>query len=389
MIPQKDGLGKTRRIPKPLTCHLDYLRVVCIIDNCSLDELLRYCDSKYIGKIIGKPWTLRGSQVTYENKITSPLGIKGGFTEKLDIGLTEVMLEFSGQYFAGISVINQWRFLVGLKNTFNARGTRVDISIDAYKYDLIPLNEMLKACDEKNNFGFNFQKSISSGTCGEDKKNTEYFGSRNSGKMVRIYEHKGECLRFETEFKRNYADVVFSFLAGINRKFIGSEMEEKLCMDAIDNNVEKKVNKNFEVNVQKIWEDLHGCEQRFETLIQKVMGSLAVSAIDFRDKSSRKDRSKASYKDTKRLDFYQKFMDIVGQEIKIKLPTKRKTIDKTIAWMQRQVSKTLSLIRDGLGIEAFYSWLKLLCSQGRYKQDVGDLKIISLIKDNPQVCSLS
>lgn len=372
-----------------LFVHLDYLRVKIIINRCYLDELLTYCDpKKYIAVVESRPWSAGSGCPYYANSIVSPLGINGGFDEDLETGICQVMLEFSGDYFRSVELINQWRFLIGLKHHFTAICCRLDIAIDDVTYSKIPIDSMLAACDAGNNFGFRKQGYSGSGDCGKKKQHTDYFGSRTSGKFVRVYDHDKECMRFEAEFKRQYSRLIFDFITTIDRRFVGTDMEEELCMDAIDNYAKIMGKRGVHLDVKKIWDGLHGCENRFELLLVKILGSIAVNALDFRDRSTRKDKSKASRKDTKRLAFYQKFIDLVGEHCVMKPLQDTKAFSKTIAWMQRQVSKTMSIIKQGLGTQEFSQWVRLLAKQGGLKCSTLDLKLIALIRDNPQICNL-
>ena len=393
IITKKDGGGKTRLIPEPVKCHFDYLRISVSIETCKFYELLQYCDGKYIGVIPEKRWSAGGNATYYDNSIVSPNGIRGGYTDNKETEKIDVMIEFSGQYFESITVEDTWRLCIGLKHSFNVKCNRLDIAIDDVTYTIIPVEQMIEACQQENNFSFRNYERYEKHVIGKDRKVTDYFGSRNSGKLVRIYDHDGDCHRFEAEFKKSYAVRVFDFFASIERptyEVLPEEFDTSNIMLLVKDNFAKLIgDKDICANIEKLSIGLHGCKDWWDIMLQRILASIAVTAIDFRDKSVRDDRQRASRKDTQRLNFYQEFMDKVGCEIKLKLPTVKRCMRKTVAWMQRSVSPSLSIVADGLGAENFYIWLLDLLSKGRKRQSNYHLKIIQLIKDNNGIVSLT
>ena len=427
----KDGSGNTRLIPQTIfETHLDYLRVRTELSPDRFEMLLHYiADPNEIGVIMEQPWSPGGNSIYYENTITSVLSIRGGFTYDAEKNKTSVMLDFSGEYFASKNNEDTWRLLRGLYHAYKCTCSRIDLAIDDYSMDAIPIDEMWKSTEQGNNFGFRNFKHVYGGKA-LDKKQKEardklvhdgiipipqfenhtieptwYFGSRNSGKMIRVYVHEDltyddngkpvleKVLRYETEFKRAYSHVVFLILISME------DAKEELLKESVranmskDKTEEKKANKNLDVFIEvknwleKFYEGLHLCDETREQKLSKLIGALAVSAIDFRDKSVRKDRSKASLKDTPRLSFWQNFIDKIGISIKIKTPQIKSSVQRTVAWMQRQVSKKMSVFRDGLGAVAFTSFMKELIDGGRNRQTGIDLKLTRYIKNNPQLIS--
>ena len=387
IISEKERVCNTRLNPQNLTSHLDYLRITVIIDLCKLHELLMYCSHKYISLEEGSRWHCGRS---FDNKIVSPVGINGGYTINLETKKVDVMINFTGQYFQGETVTDQWRLLLGLKHTYNVKCCRIDLSVDDYTYKHIPVRKMLEACDNKLNFGFKKQSRSESRECGEKWETTEYFGSRESDKLVRVYDHEGEFLRFEAEFKKEKAQCIFDILTSIERDWFGEEFD---CMDANKSQctyqdfIKAIVGKrDVCVNLENITKGLHGCKDRFDIILQRIIGSIAVSSIDFRHETTRKDKSKGGYKDRERCSFYQEFMDKVGSEIKVKVPPKKVTIQKRIAWKLRSVSRTESILRDALGALDYAKYSNGLIENGRSRQTISDMKLIEFLKDNKELC---
>ena len=351
-----------------------------------------YCGYKYISVEMGRRWNAGAGATIYENKIIAPNGISGGFTDNLETGKLDVMIQFSGKYFDGQSVVDQWRLLLGLKHTFKVKCNRIDIAIDDPSYSLIPVDNMVEGCQNNENFGFRSFKTISSGECGKSLSVTNYFGSRNSGKIVRIYDHNEECHRFEAEFKRGYSQPIFDFISSIKREWF-YDVQETSCNTNFDSEYKRFIEKSLGEkdicsNLENITNGLHPCKDGFDIILQRILSSIAVTAIDFRDKTGLKDTQRASRRDTVRCDYYQEFIENIGAEIKIKLKPVARTIEKTIAWMQRSVSKSLSIIKDSLGAVEYTNWHSEFISLGQSKQRISDLKVIELIKENKSIIRL-
>ena len=317
---EKDGNGNTRLKPiADLEVHVDYVRVRK--DNILPQEfelLINYISRNNTVEI-DKPWSPGAGAVYFPHRVIGTHGVVGGF-EFTEDGLYNLMIDLPGAYFESKSAVDQWNLIRGLYHCYSVRCTRIDLAIDDYSYQLIPLNEMTVACSKKQNFGFRKHRTILDGDAGENRARTEYFGSRNSGKMVRVYDHDGECHRFEAEYKRGFAQPIFEELAILERNCSGEDWDKE---------------------------------------VQKKIASIAVGAIDFRDRGNRKDKSRVGLRDSHRLDFYQQFMDnIKASHCKIRLLKPEKSIRKTLNWVKRQCAPTLSMLFDGFGRHEFNLWMK-------------------------------
>ena len=142
----KNGDCNTRSNPKTVfNSHLDYLRFRVDITASELDLILTFVGGKYIGYESHAIWTPGGATVFFNNKVIGVEGIKGGFNINEDTQQIDLMLEMSGQYFEGISLIDQWRLLTGLYFRFNVSVKRIDLAVDDYSFSQIPVDEMRKA----------------------------------------------------------------------------------------------------------------------------------------------------------------------------------------------------------------------------------------------------
>lgn len=373
--------------------HLDYLRIKINCREEELEEVFLLIEHEYLSVEMDSPWTAGKGCPYYKNKIVTPVGVSGGFTIEDETGDVELMIQFSGEYFSAISMVDSWRLILGLHHRFAADCCRIDIAIDDPTFSLIPVKEMRQAWLEKNNFRFQKHKVDGSGLSPEDYVETHYYGSRDSGKMVRVYNHDDECMRFEAEFKRGYAKILFLLIASLERGDQFSHTEDNLeqidCLNALAR-CHEILGSSKEFSGQEMtYERLHGCGGNFDLLLQKILGSIAVSCIDFRNKSEQKDPSKASYRDTVRLDFYQEFMDKIGAEIRVKVPQRKSGIKNTVAWMQRSVAKFLAVVYDSLGTMDGHAWVHELISQGREKFTPADLKKTAFLKANKKILKLS
>lgn len=343
----RHGNGDTRA--KPITeinVHFDYLRIRKESMTFSEFELLLNYISIENTVEFDTPWRPGKGAKYFPHRVIGTRNVQGGFDVDED-GLYSIMIDMPGEYFDGKTLINQWNLMVGLHHTYNVIPTRLDIAIDDHSYSLIPIEQMVKACDDGHNFGFKKIGLHSSGTCGQVQRETRYFGARNSGKFVRVYDHDGECLRFEAEFKKNYVKAVFE-------KIVTTERGE-----------------NYE---------------NWEQELQKIMASIALGAIDFRNGGNRKDPKRAGFRDSVRLDFWQKFIDVVaGAAFKIKLVKPATTIVKNMEWMKRQCSQSLAMLAMGLGKHHFSLYMKKMLDHGFERMNNGKKLWAKEIQKNKQM----
>ena len=316
-----------RNTDNPLSIRLDFLTVITPkLPFNKLNDFLEFCNQdKEPISIIDETFCLSDKSLWFEKTFISSKGIKGGFTVNKQAGMVDVMVCFYGQYFKNKTVVDTWRLITGLYHAYECHCSRIDIAIDDYTYQVIPVKEMVEATQNGDKFFFRKHEPLV-----KDGKRTDAFGSRTSDHYTRIYDHKGEFLRNETEFKGKAARVVFEKFAILERDWFhdlssrgskakfSDELSVRPCEDEINNWLET-VNFNTEViNQKQLIQLAHKCQGSFDLFLQKILGSIAVSAIDFRDRSVRKDRNKASCRETQRLGFYQEFIKQVGIIIRIK-----------------------------------------------------------------------
>ena len=232
--------------------HLDWLTTNFErLTEPEFEELINLTGRGLITFEKGKSWSSGEKAKSYQNTINSPLGLKGAYNcyqaeNSLD-KFYDLTISLPGTYFSSLTAIEQWELCRDLRINYQASCSRTDTSIDDYSFENIPINEMIEAYRRGNYFGF---KEYHHETDEKDPKNPDivhYFGAKGSKRLVRVYKHKNQSLRLETQFRGKYAQGAFEAIATLER----------------DDETDDEWNK----------------------IIQKTIGGLAVGAIDFRDKS--------------------------------------------------------------------------------------------------------
>ena len=388
---KKTGVGKTRlnsqvplkdskaQVPS-LEVHLDYLRVKVELhssDDSELISFLKFIHPNQSEWIISHDVPYRNGRDWYDNRVQSSIGVSGGYKELQDdngsiIGY-ECVLDLGGLYFANYNLVDQWRLITGLSNVYSARCQRIDIAIDDNTNGkIIPIGEMWEATKTgtKGNTAL-FQKTryYESGGCGANNipLRTWYFGSRNSGKMVRVYEkelhgcngEKRRVMRFESELKRKYSQKVFDTVASLERPYINGNTGDK-----IDNN-------------------------SFSIELSKVLGGIALGTIDFVNRYDLSGKYIKEYARCKRLHFWQEFIDKIGSFLRIRLPKVARTTEKSIAWITRQVAGLLNAIKEGVGSAKLWEYLMdAMDERCKYKGSYHDL-VTGTLREHPELLRVS
>ena len=276
--------------------HLDYLRVsISNLNRKSLQQLEEYLFSGEITKTINKPWhphprMPKGKK--YQSRIISQTGIilgyakKGKYKGKNTRYVYDIMIDFTGGYFANLSLLEQIELIYYLNSNLNLKCHRIDVAIDDYSCQLFPVTQMVNAFSKGNNYGFqviddsylNIIKNKLVGTLG--------LGSRTSSLFIRIYTMHEHFVRWEAELKKAKAQKLFDKLASL-----------------------ESVNKT---------------KSTLQKTISYALAKAAINCIDFRDNSIYSNRKYASKSKTKRLPFWQDFIDKIGVSHHIKKSSQKK-----------------------------------------------------------------
>jgi hypothetical protein len=308
-----------------VNAHLDYLTIIFDVSTPDFQHFLDLF-SVYTGIIINdSPWSAGKGCPYYPNKIHGARGLAGGFQEENSI--TKGMLQFPGNFWEQFTILESIDFLQML-TAFNIRISRIDLAIDC-PLDTIPVSQMFAAWMRGDNYHFRSYKYYLSADSPDTIEDTHYYGSRDSGKLTRIYNHefqdKSRLQRHEVEYKRSYASKAFYALISA------------------------------------------GSEEDFKNTIL----SLNTGAIDFRNKSSQSSNSNTSVRNTKRLDFWQEYIDFL-QAAPFRLKPNIQpdfTPIRSIRWLKRQVSGTLAAINAAFkSTDLFVDFILTLVAIGNFKE---------------------
>lgn len=366
---RKAGDGNTPPQPKStLAVHVDYLRITHKgLSGELFSRLLEFICENYSARV-GTPWSPGGGAVWFPNRIEGIDGFVGGF-EETENGTINFMYQLPGSYWINKSAVETWRILRGLTGFVDAICNRIDIAIDDYSYETIPVLEMVEAYD--SGYGMYFQKmsaTWSKEDYTKEQKTTWYFGGRKSEKMHRVYDHNGECLRHECEFKGGYAKSIFAVLNSLERP--KTEIP----------NFERSSGYDIEYVSDTVW----------ERAIQARMASLVTSQMDFRENRYGYAGKKGGVQQSDRLEFWQKYLDTLGAySYKVKPVVPKPSLQTTLRWIKRQCSGSLAMLREGAGVVRFTAWMNELIELGKQRMDSTKIFWSEDIKKHPQIIDFS
>ena len=260
---------------------LDYLRVSSNdLSVKSFDSITTILFSKVDSKEINKPWhphpgTPKSKK--YQNRIVSNTGIVLGYTRKAKYTgkntryFYDIMIDFTGSYFADLSLLEQIELIYFLNSNWKLKCHRIDVAVDDYSRKLFPVGQIIRAYLEDNYYGFkdidddylDIIDNLLVGTLG--------IGSRYSSLFIRIYTKRKYFVRWEAEFKQKKAQKLFTTLFNLSKQ------------------------KSNDITFIKD--------------VQKTLAHAALDGIDFRDKSSSNSPTNKSKSRTKRLPFWEVFRE--------------------------------------------------------------------------------
>jgi hypothetical protein len=231
-----------------------------------------------------------GRYQNYSGNHGSSFGYSNGDSDQL----FNARLTLPGQFLADRRPWHIKRVMRRMRDDWDARCTRIDLAVDDYAKQL-NYNKIINATKRKDCVGFHSGKSIESYGTKNDGR-TVYCGSRRSPKFARFY-NKGEFDRFEIEYKQHLASAVF-------------------C-DYLDD---------------------------FSPDSSLTLSSILRSSIGFVGKRD-KNLSRAT-----NCGWWDSFQSrIVGTFHPLNLSKPRPSLDRTLKWIHRSVSKSLLLMREALG----------------------------------------
>lgn len=240
----------------------------------------------------------------YQLTIKSVYKLCGGI--KVDEDRVELALQLPGTFCRAME--NQEE---GLRKFFESmRPTRLDGALDDGTRRIS--QEAVNTIGNKGDYvGVDSYKLISSkGSQEDDRTSSCYFGSSN--KSVRFYNaeavHGIKADRWETTFRSHYS--------------------EQAVIEILDNS------KYF----------------------AETIGGLVTGSIDFVERGH-------DYRHQPRYKFWQSMRDELP-EILLKAPSQEYCIAKTLRWLDKQVSPSLGVIKEGIGKQAYSKYMMTLAERG-------------------------
>lgn len=331
------ALSDTRLVPKAspapaqssLAARLDYLTFK--VDGCSqadFNACIEFLSGNIPLQYKGSKGAVLGIQY-YDHSFTSLDGcIRGGYSVCLDEQTHEPVYDYfmalSGKYWERLGIVDQWRRLKGLHHTYKAHVTRLDGALDDSTGKIIDLHLIKQAHDLKDFKGVRDRSYAGHYDEFDRKIETLYFGSRQSEKFYRVYQHD-KVARFELESKREVARIAFSYIASLERE----ERED----------------------------------DEFGIYLQQQLGSIIIGGIDFVNRRIRPDgkREEKHTEQCPRHDWWQRIIDSLAEPMKIvrEFP-KHHNLGKSLNWLERQVIGTILCLKRAYEGKVGISWKTVL-----------------------------
>jgi len=298
-----------------LQTSIDYLRVILPISRSehtvpALELMLRDYFSCSVCFAENKPYFC-GRYFSHGHRNadnTCIIGYNWGVGESCNTG--ELILNISGQLLSRCPVPRLVEFC-SILFKLGARCSRIDICVDDFSKQYFTYESLCASIEDKNFTGARLDN-----TSRHVDGNGGWLvslGSRGSDKYGRWYnksvESKGEIdsHRYEVEYKGDFAKSIFEAFSSLDLEDSAVHLE----------------------------------------FASKVLAG----AFSFVDRSESPNISRCNL-----LPWWQKFVDALGGSIAWSVPRVKKSLDRSIAWVEKQVMKTLVVIQECLGDVKYKNW---------------------------------
>lgn len=255
-------------------------------------------------------------------------------------GAYHVWISLPGQALAGCGSTMAQLFVANACVSAGLRCTRLDIYLDDWTGRLIKIRGDIKeAYLQGQHSGFEkMHEDVSYDNWQQSPKATLYVGSRQSTSFTRIYD-KDDRVRWERQTGRDIADTVLADLLRVH--------EEARRVVPLS---------------------------EYDAMIASVICSHLTNGITFLE---RKDKNLAR---GVTCQFWSDFVAWLGSlQNKVTRNAPPPTLERTLQWLDRQVSKSLSLVRDVLGY-GYAQWIAGILEEGRKRYKAIDEKKIELYR---------
>jgi hypothetical protein len=289
------ALDSQSTVLAPMSAHIDWISLSFQVEgNRRLDKLIESIQDMLGISIFFDAYRVKDDYTGRYKTYCGTLGITFSYTSFSDNDICNARLTLPGQFLADRKPWHIKRVCRRFQHDWGATCTRIDLAVDDYAKQLNYQN-IVDATKNNQAVGFRCGKTIESYGTNQDGK-TVYCGSRRSPKYARFYE-KAEFDRFEVEYKQSFASSVFA--------------------DYLDD---------------------------FSPDSRIVLSSILRSSLSF---ALRKDKNLTR---STECEWWTSFKErIVGTFHSISRPKPRPSLDRTLKWIHRSVSKSLLLMREGLG----------------------------------------
>lgn len=349
---------------------IDYFRFLTKHDHCLTPEKFRLIyqylfpsSEPIVEKFSEEPqYSIGKGMKKYCTHIASLHGCNLYYTE-LDHGNIEFVVDLSGEYLSRFALSELLEINSFFRQFESVKCSRFDISIDiprAYQLDVLDLRV---AYSNGDFYGFK-KANITSKLDGTEA--TIYLGSRESSQYIRIYDmvkkHCMDAQRYEIEYKRKLADFYSHYLYQLfpNRGVYAVSQSERTGQD---------------------WRNHLESTEQYELRISRELAGFALGAVGFVDRSYKDSHTKID--ELPKLPFWDRFLSEINQGIAIKpvrIPIVPKSLQKSLDWLTRQVSKLLLVLKKGMGFKNFKVFLDALLLHSEDKITKKDRAIIDFLK---------
>lgn len=279
----------------PLVAHVDWLSLSFVVNGSTrLDKVIHTIQELLQVSIFFDKYKTNDDFTGRYKTYSGSLGLSFGYSNFDSNDVCNARLTLPGEFLANRKPWHIKRVMRRLYHDFGARCTRIDLAVDDYARQL-EHKTIEQASKNKEGIGFNCGKIIDSYGTSNDGV-TVYCGSRRSPKFARFYQ-KNEFDRFEIEYKQHYASSIFT--------------------------------------------DYLACTTSDSSYL---LSSILRSSISFAFKPD------ANLSRSTEHEWWVSFRDrITGEKINFRFSKPRPSLDRTLKWIHKSVSKSLLLMREALG----------------------------------------
>lgn len=278
-----------------MTAHIDWLSFSFTVNGSArLNKLIDTVRDLLNIDIFFDNYRIKDDFTGRYKSYSGSLGVTFSYSSFNSDDLCHARVTLPGNFLAQRKPWHIKRVCRRFRDDWNAVCTRIDLAVDDYANQL-DFQLLTDASKSKNVVGFRCGKTIESYGTARDGK-TVYCGARTAPKFARFYEKEG-CQRFEVEYKANLAAAIFA---------------DYLECSSSDSGI--------------------------------VLSSILRSSISF---AFRPDRNLCR---SKEYEWWASFKErVTGTFVKVNASKPRPSLDRTLKWIHRNVSKSLLLMRQALG----------------------------------------